>query len=93
MLTMNSAPRVPLLYISKSSFNHFGPLPSDWQKYQPQEILEGPFFPFFITKPPSSCGFRNLGVETGAKAFVQDGPHLPSCSLGSKMLRVNPGPC
>ena len=61
MLTMNSAPRIPLLYISKSSFNHFEPLPSDWQKYQPQEILEGPFFPFFVTKPPSSCGFRNLG--------------------------------
>lgn len=74
MLTMNSAPRIPLLYISKSSFNRFGPLPSDWQKHQPQEILEGPFFPFLVTKPPSSCGVTNLGVETGAEALSRTVP-------------------
>lgn len=93
MLTVDSAPRVPPLCTSKSSSSRFGPLPSDWQKHQPRDILEDPFFPFFITKPPSTCGFRSLGVETGAEAFVQDGPPLPSRSLGSKMLQINPGPC
>lgn len=83
---MSSAPKVPLLYISKSNLNCFGPLPSHWQTIQPQERLEG-------LEVLQRLWHLKTGEGAGAQVLVYDGHHLSSCPSGDKILPVRPGAC
>lgn len=92
-LTVDSAPRVPPC-TSKSSSNCFGPLPSDWQKHQPRDILEDPFFPFFITKTPQHLVVLEAwGGDWGRGLLSRTAPIFQAALLGSKMLQINPWSC
>lgn len=62
---MNSnAPKIPLIYISKTNVNCFGPLPNNRQKIQSQESLQGPVL-LLVIKSSSFCGLKKVGQVLG----------------------------
>lgn len=87
---MNSnAPKIPLVYISKTNVNCFGPLPNNTRKIQSQESLQGPIPLLLVIKSSSFCGLKKVGQGLGLRPRSP-----PSLKLffGSKMLQISSGP-